>query len=92
MIRRNANEFEGFQLRDMDEGELEALEARCVALINFLQGEGHSPDSNLPVLTSVLLGLVASMGIPFPQFMEHFVEHAVAIDEFLLPSEDDEIH
>jgi hypothetical protein len=32
------------------------------------------------------------MGIPFSQFLEHFVEHAVAIDEFLLPSEDDEIH
>lgn len=32
------------------------------------------------------------MGIPFPQFIEHFIEHAVAIDDFLLPSEDDEIH
>jgi hypothetical protein len=81
-----------FRLKDMDEGELEAMEARCVALINFLEGEGHSPDSNLPILTSVLLGLVCAMGIPFSQFLEHFVEHAVAIDEFLLPSEDDEIH
>ena len=87
-----ANDLDKFLLADMEKGELEAMEARCLALINFLEKEGHSPDSNLPILTSVLLGLVASMGIPFPQFLEHFIEHAVAIDDFLLPSESDEIH
>lgn len=51
-----ANDLDKFLLADMEKGELEAMEARCVALINFLEGEGYSPDSNLPVLTSVLLG------------------------------------
>lgn len=83
--------LDSFRMKDMDDAEIEAMEKRCVALINFLEGEGHSPDSNLPVLTSVLLGLVCAMGIPFQKFLEHLVEHALAIEDFL-PNEGDEIH
>lgn len=86
-----AKGLKGFRLADMEDSEIEAMEARCVALINFLEKEGHSPDSNLPILTSVLLGLVCAMGIPFQQFLEHLVDHALAIEDFL-PNEGDEIH